>query len=192
MNLRGLVATILASALFVPAHTSPRPEGEQGPRVVGIVYCADTGAPFGHGDVIAEVLNRQDVHDSTDDDGIFCLSIPKGLKNFRIAFRASGYWSQATDMIAGDKDPEKLHRIILRKRLAPMTTGDVSQILEDLKGEYVIFEDTPSSESREKIRFDLVGYQNKLSAIKGGSAVVTVRKEVRITLDKMASIQKPE
>lgn len=132
--------------------------GKEGNRAIGVVYKGDAKTLFKKGEATIEIIRHEDINDSTNDDGVYYIVIPKDISKYQLVYRAKGYWSQILkEPISNDHDPEKIKRIILRKR-SVSDSRPLQSFIKLLGTEEKIYRATKSTKTRQEIKLDLKNF----------------------------------
>lgn len=135
--------------------------GKEGNRVVGLVVRAD-GTAFSAGEAAVGVFRREDkLKDYTNEDGIFCIAIPKEVTAFHLVYRAAGHWGILSPEIASIKDPIKVNKVSLRKK-DPNDISQLQTIDSLLQTELAIYRGTSSTVLRKAMRDELIKFSDSI------------------------------
>jgi len=89
---------------------------------------------------------------NVNDDGVYYLAIPSDMTEFRLAFAATGYWSEMTGVVKNKPDPLKMPRISLQKKDILVDVKDVQRLQALVDRSHRIYEESKSPELRTIIK----------------------------------------
>jgi hypothetical protein len=109
-----------------------------------------------------EIFNREKTYDRTNDEGMYYLVIPKDIQKYNLVFRADNYWSKVSKEFDNNHDPEKMKKIVLRKKDVLKDSQDINELSRLLNVEVRIAQRSASNETRQAIKSDLERFLNEL------------------------------
>jgi hypothetical protein len=88
--------------------------------------------------------------------GFFCIVIPKYDPEFKLVYRAAGYFAYVSpEPMKNNYDPTKVEKVLLRKK-DPKDNAQLEMIDELLETEFAIYRDTKSPSLRRALREELM------------------------------------
>ena len=145
---------------FLALNVSGQTAGKDGNRVVGVIF-KDEKTAFGDREEVASVLGYETRYlDSTNRDGVYCVTIPKEIKQFSLVFKAKGRWGSVTPTLTNDRDPIKIDRIVL-EQMQPNNSEQLENIEALLEIEFAIYQ-TASAEAKQSIIKELSNFNSAI------------------------------
>src|SRR2546423_1541181 len=106
---------IFVSMVLTPVQVTHGQSREGGGcTVVGVIYRGDGDIPFKAHEARVLSFDRRVKEDWTNDEGVYCVSVPNNLWTFDLAFKADGYWGKPLTVNRGDGP--KAPKVTLRKQ----------------------------------------------------------------------------
>lgn len=154
--MRGDMKTFLIFVLFATASVGAQEcnaqrVGKEGNRAVGVLFPSDRKS-FDPGEAKVWIQRRDEVTDSPNGDGIFCLVIPKYDPMFKLVYWAAGYQSKVSVApIKNNSDPLKIEKISLHK-LDAKDKGQLEMMDTLMESELAVYRGTKSSSVRRLMK----------------------------------------
>ena len=162
--------------------------GPSGNRATGVVYADDRSGPFKSGEATIEIQGKESNFDQTDDDGVYYVRVPNEVSEYKLVYRADGYWPQVTQPIKNNRDPEKRGRVYLEKR-DPLKLQGLSA---HLKTETEIYERAQSIRTKTSIHRELKTFLGEMLKIGVDDNAIESTKFALQTLEKVGNDQEEE
>lgn len=155
--MKGTASLVLIIAFLFGSTAAPQATiVKREVAIIGILCKEEDGSPLSDG--FAGVTGAEDLyHDRTNTDGIYCVYVPKQIRDFTLSYKAGTYWGKFSRRQKSDRDTVKMDRACLKKK-KPNEVEQLGKIDKLIDTEYRMYVSSASPNLRKLLRDELHEY----------------------------------